>query len=79
MDFEALAHELAEELRALGPIGPIVLFVLFVIQCVIPPIPSEPMMMAAGFVYGPRLGGFVAWLGVVVGACASFTLSRRFG
>ena len=79
MDFEALAHDLAENLRSLGPIGPVVLFVLFVIQCVIPPIPSEPMMMAAGFVYGPRVGGFVAWLGVVVGALACFGLSRAYG
>ena len=79
MDFQALAHELAESLRSLGPIGPVVLFMLFVVQCVIPPIPSEPMMMAAGFVYGPRVGGFVAWLGVVVGAVVSFTLSRAYG
>jgi uncharacterized membrane protein YdjX (TVP38/TMEM64 family) len=79
MDFQALAHELAETLRSLGPIGPVVLFVLFVVQCVIPPIPSEPMMMAAGFVYGPRVGGLVAWLGVVVGAVACFGLSRTYG
>src|SRR5688572_16747569 len=79
MDFEALAHDLAERLRSLGPIGPVVLFVLFVIQCVIPPIPSEPMMMAAGFVYGPRVGALVAWLGVVVGAVTCFTLSRAYG
>ena len=79
MNFEALAHEVAEWIRALGPVGPGALFFLFVVQCVIAPVPSEPIMMAAGFVYGPRLGGFVAWLGVVAGASACFALARVYG
>ena len=79
MDWSGSAQDLAEYLRGLGPIGPVVLFVLFVLQCIVAPIPSEPMMMAAGFVYGPQLGGLVAWAGVVVGGCACFGLARRYG
>ena len=79
MDVDAAAQQLAERIRGLGPAGPVVLFALFVLQCVIAPLPSEPLMMAGGYVYGPRLGGFIAWLGVVVGASACFALARVFG
>ena len=38
------------------------LFGLFVLQCVVAPIPSEPFMMAAGYVYGPSAGFAIASL-----------------
>lgn len=73
------AEALAAQLRAAGPIGPIALFGLFVLQCVVAPIPSEPLMMAAGYVYGSTAGFAIAWSGVVVGALACFGLARVFG
>jgi uncharacterized membrane protein YdjX (TVP38/TMEM64 family) len=73
------AEALAERLRAAGHAGPIALFVLFVVQCVIAPIPSEPIMVAAGYVYGSSTGLAIAWGGVVVGALACFGLARLFG
>ena len=73
------AQVLADRLRAAGPIGPIALFGLFVLQCIVAPIPSEPLMMAAGYVYGPGAGFAIAWSGVVVGALACFALARSFG
>ena len=73
------ADALAARLRDAGPIGPIALFALFVLQCVVAPIPSEPLMIAAGFVYGPGPGFALAWGGVVVGALACFGLARLFG
>src|SRR4030095_4138259 len=73
------ADALAARLREAGPIGPIALFALFVLQCVVAPIPSEPLMIAAGFVYGPGPGFGLAWGGVVVGALACFGLARLFG
>jgi uncharacterized membrane protein YdjX (TVP38/TMEM64 family) len=65
--------------RALGPLGPLAIFLLFVVQCVVAPIPSEPVMMAAGFAYGPAAGFALSWAGVVTGAAACFALARRFG
>jgi uncharacterized membrane protein YdjX (TVP38/TMEM64 family) len=73
------AEALAARLRAAGPIGPIALFALLVLQCVVAPIPSEPLMMAAGYVYGSTAGFAIAWIGVVVGALACFGLARLFG
>jgi uncharacterized membrane protein YdjX (TVP38/TMEM64 family) len=69
----------AARVRDAGALGPLALFLWFVLQCVVVPLPSEPAMMAAGFVYGPWLGFGVGWLGVVVGAAACFGLARRFG
>ena len=39
------AQALAERVRALGPIGPLATVALLVFQCVVAPIPSEPIMM----------------------------------
>lgn len=69
----------AAQVRAAGPLGPMVLLALLVLQCVVAPLPSEPLMMAAGFVYGAPAGFLIAWLGVVTGAVLCFGLARRFG
>lgn len=72
-------HALATRLRDAGPLGALGLVALLIVQCVIAPIPSEPIMMAAGFVYGPRAGFVLAWTGVFIGAAASFLIARYFG
>ncbi|HEY8516086.1 MAG TPA: TVP38/TMEM64 family protein [Candidatus Binatia bacterium] len=80
VDWRALdAHAIAERVRAAGPIGPLALFALLVVQCVIAPLPSEPLMMAAGFLYGPWAGFVLAWAGVMVGATACFVVARKLG
>jgi len=73
------AETVASQLRAAESLGPVALFALLVLQCVIAPIPSEPLMMAAGFVYGPTAGFTIAWLGVVLGAAVCFGLARTLG
>jgi uncharacterized membrane protein YdjX (TVP38/TMEM64 family) len=70
---------LAARLRDAGPLGALGLLGLLVVQCVVAPIPSEPIMMAAGFVYGPRAGFALSWAGVCLGAALCFLLARRFG
>jgi uncharacterized membrane protein YdjX (TVP38/TMEM64 family) len=69
----------ARHVEALGPLGPLGIVALLVVQCVVAPIPSEPIMMAAGYLYGPRGGFALAWCGIVVGAAACFGLARRHG
>jgi uncharacterized membrane protein YdjX (TVP38/TMEM64 family) len=76
-DFDA--DTLAARLRAQGPLGPALLLVLLVLQCVIAPLPSEPLMMGAGFVYGTVPGAAIGWLGVVLGAAVCFALARTLG
>ena len=71
--------EVADQIRAAGALGPVALLAWFVLQCVVVPLPSEPAMMAAGFVYGFGFAFGITWLGVVLGAAACFGLARRFG
>lgn len=72
-------HVLAGRLRDAGSAGVLGLLILLVVQCVVSPIPSEPIMVAAGFVYGPRSGFALSWLGVCLGAVLCFVLARRYG
>jgi uncharacterized membrane protein YdjX (TVP38/TMEM64 family) len=73
------ADTLADRVRASGPVGPLVLIALLIAQAVVAPLPSPPILMAAGFVYGPWLGFGIGWLGLLVGASCCFALARAFG
>ena len=73
------AETLADRVRASGPVGPLALILLLVAQAVIAPIPSPPILMAAGFVYGPWLGFGIGWLGLLLGAGCCFGLARGLG
>jgi uncharacterized membrane protein YdjX (TVP38/TMEM64 family) len=68
-----------QAVASLGPLAPVVLFVMLILQCVITPVPSEPLMMAAGYLYGARAGFVLAWAGVIVGAGACFALAQGLG
>jgi uncharacterized membrane protein YdjX (TVP38/TMEM64 family) len=68
-----------QAVASLGPLAPVALFVMLVLQCVVTPVPSEPLMMAAGYLYGTRAGFALSWAGVVAGAGACFALAQRLG
>ena len=70
---------LAESLRGTGAFAPLLLVALLVIQSVVAPLPSQPVLMAAGFVYGPWVGLAIGWLGVLLGAIACFGIARLLG
>ena len=70
---------IADSVRKAGPLGLVALFLLLVLQCVVAPLPSEPLMMAAGYVYGPGAGFAISLGGVTTGGIACFALARRFG
>lgn len=70
---------LAEDVRATGALAPLLLVGLLVVQSVVAPLPSQPVLLAAGFVYGPWIGLAIGWLGVLVGAIACFGIARVLG
>lgn len=70
---------IADRVRAAGAVGPLALFVLLVVQCVASPLPSEPFMVAAGYLYGPWAGFALSWVSVVAGGTLCFLLARSFG
>jgi uncharacterized membrane protein YdjX (TVP38/TMEM64 family) len=70
---------LADRVRASGAVGPLAVMALLIVQAVIAPLPSPPILMAAGFVYGPWIGFVIGWVGLLLGASACFGLARVCG
>ncbi|MCG8587923.1 MAG: TVP38/TMEM64 family protein [Proteobacteria bacterium] len=79
--FEALLAPAAIEARlaAAGPAAPAVFVLAMATAVVVSPIPSLPLDIAAGSVFGPYWGTLYAWLGAVLGAVLSFGLARALG
>ena len=73
------AARIADRVRASGALGPLTLIALLVAQAVVAPLPSPPLLMAAGFVYGPWVGFGIGWVGLLLGASACFGLARALG
>jgi uncharacterized membrane protein YdjX (TVP38/TMEM64 family) len=73
------ADEVAASVRAAGVMGPLALIALLVAQAIVAPLPSPPILIAAGFVYGPWVGFAIGWVGLLLGASACFALARAFG
>lgn len=65
-----------EKLGLLAPIGFILLMLLAV---VISPIPSMPLAIMAGSIWGGFLGGTYSVIGAMFGAITAFYISRKFG
>ncbi|EAR52287.1 trigger factor [Oceanicola granulosus HTCC2516] len=63
---------------AAGRAGPVLLVVLMALAVVASPIPSGPIAMAAGAVYGVTGGGAVSIAGAFLGAMIAFAIARRF-
>ncbi len=67
---------IAEFLEQFGPLAVVVLLSLAV---VVSPIPSGPIAMAAGAIYGAAWGGALTAAGAILGALIAFGLSRWLG
>lgn len=63
----------------LGPVGPIALIVLMALAIVVSPIPSGPIALAAGALYGTVLGGSLSIIGALLGALLAFGSARYLG
>jgi uncharacterized membrane protein YdjX (TVP38/TMEM64 family) len=73
---ERLLH-LIEVVRALGPAGMAPFALSYAVLSLLL-VPATPFPLAAGFLYGPVAGFFVAWAGEVLGACFAYAAGRWF-
>ncbi|MBU2359641.1 MAG: TVP38/TMEM64 family protein [Alphaproteobacteria bacterium] len=64
---------------ALGNVGPIALIGIMVLAIVVSPIPSGPIAVAAGALYGVTEGAILSVAGAEIGALIAFSLSRYLG
>jgi uncharacterized membrane protein YdjX (TVP38/TMEM64 family) len=63
----------------LGMAGPLAIVALMIVAILVSPIPSAPIALAAGALYGHTWGtGYIA-LGAEIGALAAFGLARLLG
>lgn len=68
-----------EQIVALGPFGPAALVAIMTLAIVVSPIPSGPIGVAAGAIYGTALGGVLTVTGAFLGACIAFLAARYLG
>lgn len=69
----------AELLRRTGGWGPLCVIGFQVLQAIISPLPSWPITVAAGALYGPLPATLYALVGGTAGAGINWALARRFG
>ena len=67
-----------QKIEAAGPFGP-VLFMLVMAATVLTPVPTFPLDILAGRVFGPFLGTLYAVTGATAGATISFLIARWLG
>ena len=63
----------------MGIAGPLALIGLMVLAIVASPIPSGPIAVAAGALYGTLWGGVFVVIGAILGALAAFGAARYLG
>lgn len=78
---ELLGNEeaLRAEVRRLGFWAPLAIVVLMAAAIVLSPIPSGPIALVAGAVFGPYLGTLYVVIGAEAGAIGAFYIARLFG
>lgn len=78
-DLFAGGEALRARIEALGVWGPVGVIALMVIAILISPLPSAPVALAAGAVYGHFWGTLYVLAGSEIGAIAAFVLARFLG
>jgi uncharacterized membrane protein YdjX (TVP38/TMEM64 family) len=64
---------------SLGPWGPVAVIALMALAILVSPIPSAPIALAAGALYGHGWGTLYVLLGAEIGALAAFGIARLVG
>ncbi len=70
---------ISKRLEAAGAFAPVALMLATALAVVLSPIPSLPLDMLAGRVFGPYWGTLYAAMGATLGAIASFMITRLLG
>jgi len=73
------AQALTAWVRDAGWIGPLAVIFLLVTAIIASPLPSAPIALAAGAVYGHTLGTLYVVIGATLGAIGAFSIARIVG
>jgi uncharacterized membrane protein YdjX (TVP38/TMEM64 family) len=66
-------------IQQFGVLGPLVIIFLIALAIIISPIPSAPVALVSGMLYGHTLGTIYVVLGATIGALSAFIIARTFG
>jgi uncharacterized membrane protein YdjX (TVP38/TMEM64 family) len=72
-------HALRRYIMGLGMSGPLAVIGLMILAILVSPIPSAPIALAAGALYGHTWGTLYILIGAELGALAAFALARMVG
>jgi uncharacterized membrane protein YdjX (TVP38/TMEM64 family) len=70
---------LMEAIRGLGIWGPVGIVALIATAIVVSPVPSAPVAIAAGMIYGAVWGAVIVVIGAELGAVIAFLMARWLG
>jgi len=70
---------LLTNIRELGALGPLLVISLMTVAIVFNPLPSAPVALAAGAVYGHTMGTIYIVIGAEIGAICAFLIARVVG
>lgn len=73
------SRELQSTLAGLKGIAPLAIIGLMVTAILVSPIPSAPIALAAGALYGHTWGTLIVIIGAELGAILAFTIARKLG
>ena len=72
-------EEIIKFIRQSGMTGPLIIIASMTIAVVLSPLPSAPIAMAAGAIYGHIEGTFYIFSGALLGAFIAFSIGRILG
>lgn len=72
-------QKFSDLIKNFGLIGPIAIIALIAIAIIITPIPSAPIAVTSGALFGHTFGTIYVVMGAVLGALIAFTISRKLG
>jgi len=76
--FEMFSAFLAQ-VEALGPYGPVLFVAAVAIAECVPLLPTQPLSLASGLLFGPTKGAALMLLGVCLAAANAYLISRTVG
>jgi uncharacterized membrane protein YdjX (TVP38/TMEM64 family) len=78
--FESFTPDrLSNYLNSVEDYAPIIYIGIMALAVIVSPIPSIPLAVASGMMFGPFLGGVYSLVGALSGAIVSFLIARYFG
>jgi len=71
--------QIQQYIESTGLFGPITIILLMTLAILVSPLPSAPIAIAAGAIYGHTWGTFYVLIGSLSGAISAFLISRYLG